>query len=145
MAVVLLAVLGSLMVLLVRPMPVVEVRAGDGRLLARWPVVDGQVLTLTFTHSMYGGDVREDYRVDPRQGLVLVSVTARQAALDYYALPVSTGTGEYRTAVVERPLGVIRVRADRIGQHRLTYGDYEMSLVEAAGDEVAVWLGVGSE
>ncbi len=132
----------GLVVFLARPVPVIEVRADDGSVLARWPLVGDQALVLTFTHSMYGGDVREVYRVDAQRGLTLVEVTARQAALDYYALPVAAGTGEYRTAAVERPLGAIHVRADRIGQHRLAYGDRQLSLVEAAGDGVAVWVGV---
>ncbi|OGO41677.1 MAG: hypothetical protein A2Z04_04340 [Chloroflexi bacterium RBG_16_57_9] len=142
MVVLALVVLAGLAFLGVRPAPAVEVRTADGRVLARWPLVEGQMLALTFTHSMYGGDVREVYRVDAQRDLTLVEVTARQAALDYYALPVSTGTGEYRTATIERPLGAIWVRADRIGQPRLAYGDRRISLVEAAGDGVAVYVGV---
>jgi|GEM_PF-1715670 len=137
-----LTVLAGMAILGVRPAPAVEVRTADGRVLAQWPLVEGQVLALTFTHSMYGGDVREVYRVDAQRGLTLVEVTAQQAALDYYALPVSTGMGEYRTASVERPLGAIWVRADRIGRHRLAYGGQQLSLFEAAGDGVAVCVGV---
>lgn len=104
-------------------------------------------VTLAFTHSMYGGEVRETYTVADGSRLRRVALTtANAAAAEYYAYVadvVRDGT-RFRVDLPAAEFDEIVVRVDRVGDHRLMVAGVEIDLVAAAGDRHQVRLDVRS-
>lgn len=119
------------------PPTVVATDLETGRTLLCRPLPGGARLTLAFTHSMYGGDVREAFvpTADGRLRRVALS-TANAAAADYYAYTagVVREGDRFRVDVPAAEYDEVVVRVDRIGDHRLLLGGDVIALVEAAGD-----------
>jgi hypothetical protein len=94
-------------------------------------VQPGTLVTLTFTHSMYGGDVSETYAAAPDGTLARRRiVTANAAAAEYYATDGRvdrTGTG-YEVIAPPFTTRELVIRADARGDHRLTVGGETRSL-----------------
>jgi hypothetical protein len=133
-----LAIAGTL----AQPVSVASVVTSDGTALACRRVGRDRAVTLVFTHSMYGGEVRETWRVD---GGALVReriVAERAAAAEYYAT-----TGETRAIaggheVLAPPLRVdaLPFRIDQVGAHRLRIGEEEIALAETVDGSAGATL-----
>ena len=109
------------------------------------PLPPGRRVALVFTHSMYGGDVREVYEVGGDGRLRRIeTTTANAAAAEYYAYDGAvTRVGDrFRVDAPAAIFEEIVVRVDRVGAHRLTWDDGALDLLAAAGDRVPVKLSV---
>ena len=104
-------------------------------------------LTLAYTHSMYGGEVREVF-VGGDDGRLrrLEMTTANAAAAEYYAYDgrVLLDADGFRVVVAPLTLDTLPVVLDRVGQHRLRFTDTEVALTEAGDEPVQATLDVGS-
>ena len=107
----------------------------------------GSTVTLGFTHSMYGGDVRETYRVTPDGTLErLRMVTGRAAAAEYYATDgqvLTTGDG-YEVIAPPFATRELFVRVDARGDHWLTVGPASFRLTEWVTEPTQVRIGVAA-
>lgn len=121
-----LAAIGAL----AQPVQSVAVKTSDGNALVCRLVNRGTAVTLVFTHSMYGGEVRETWRAD---GNMLVRdriVAERAAAAEYYATDGRTQRvdGGYEVIVAPLQASELPFRIDQIGNHRLRIDDEEIAL-----------------
>lgn len=121
-----LAAIGTL----AQPVQSVAVKTSDGNALVCRRVNRGTAVTLVFTHSMYGGEVRETWRAD---GNMLVRdriVAERAAAAEYYATDGRTQRvdGGYEVIVAPLQASELPFRIDQIGNHRLRIDDEEIAL-----------------
>lgn len=129
-------ILGAMLVvmvpfLLASPTRSVQVQTGSGELVWCGEVASGEIVQVHFTHSMFGGYVRERWLVTPNDTFRRDRfVTENAAAAEYYA---TDGTS-YRAddgyvvpgdALVQSEL-VIRV--DQRGNHYLTVDDETVHL-----------------
>ncbi|MDQ3693074.1 MAG: DUF1850 domain-containing protein, partial [Chloroflexota bacterium] len=104
----------------------------------------GERVTLAFTHSMYGGDVHEEYMVTRQGRLRRVAMrTAHPAAADYYAHTANVvREGEmYRIEIPVAEFAAIAVRIDEVGRPRLIFRDHELDLLTATGHQHRVIIG----
>lgn len=115
---------------LAQPVQVMAVATSDGRTLVCRRVDPGETVTLVFTHSMYGGEVRETWRVDGNHLDRVRIVTDNAAAAEYYAIDGKTRRVDGGFEVIVPPLraGSLPFRIDHIGNHRLRFGGEEVSL-----------------
>jgi hypothetical protein len=116
-----------------------------GAWLACARVAPGDELTLAFTHSMYGGDVRETYRVADDGRLVRERmVTDNAAAAEYYAWDgrVARTDGGYEVIGPAFATDDLVVRVDARGDHRLTAGDWTWRLADAVARPTRVRIAV---
>jgi hypothetical protein len=100
-------------------------------------ISSGDALSLSFTHSMFGGEVREDYVVTGDGQLRRVSMTTENAAAaDYYAYTVAVipEAGRYRIDVAPTVLPEIVIRVDHIGHHVLIVESHRLDLLTLTGD-----------
>jgi len=103
--------------------PVTLVRVADRHgtvlLCARTPA--SSPLTLTFTHSMYGGDVSETYVASGGDLRRTGIQTDNAAAAEYYARDGAVGAvdGGYQLLVPEVTVPMLPFVIDDIGRHRL--------------------------
>lgn len=137
-ALAIIALAGSLW----QPVTVLEVATDDGSILACRRMEPASTVTLVFTHSMYGGEVRETWRTDGSDLVRLGIETDNAAAAEYYAFDgrvARTGDG---FEVIAPPLEVdaLPVRIDQIGRHRLHFGQEEVSLADQVDDSVAATM-----
>lgn len=121
-----LAAIGTL----AQPVQSVAVKTSDGNALVCRLVNRGTAVTLVFTHSMYGGEVRETWRA---VGNMLVRdriVAERAAAAEYYATDGRTQRvdGGYEVIVAPLQASELPFRIDQIGNHRLRIDDEEIAL-----------------
>jgi hypothetical protein len=128
------------------PGPVVSMTTGPGERIFCRPVDVGEPFALVFQHSMYGGEVREEFKVQDDQLLRTGMTTENAAAAEYYAydgrvLPDAAG---YRVVVAPLPLDELPIVLDRVGQHRLRFADTEVALTEAGDAPLRAVLDVGS-
>jgi hypothetical protein len=111
--------------------------ATTGAVLRRWPVSDGTLVELEFTHSIYGGEVRETYRVSTGYGLILVQVASTPGNIEYYALTsYRVNPDGWAQAAVWVPLASLVMVVDEVGQPVLSVGSAHlplMSLVPSGG------------
>lgn len=115
-----------------------------GRAILCRPVAHGERVTLAFTNSMFGGDVREEYELTRRGALRRVAMrTAHPAAADYYAHTASViQEGEmFRIDIPAAEFETIAVRIDQVGKPRLIFRDQELDLLTVAGNQHRVILG----
>ena len=114
-----------------------------GREILCRPLAPGSRLTLAFTHSMYGGEVREDYVTADGRLRRVAMTTANAAAAEYYAHTADViREGErFRVDVPGQDFTELVVRVDRIGAPRLLLDDRTIDLLAAAGDGHRVRLG----
>ena len=135
-----IALLGALL----QPVTFVKVATDDDAILACRRMGHASTVTLVFTHSMYGGEVRETWRTDGPDLVRLGIETDTAAAAEYYAYDGSierTGDG---FEVIVPPLAVdqLPIRVDQIGQHRLRFGPDEVSLATQVEDSAAATMSV---
>lgn len=132
------ALLGALL----QPVAVLRVVTRDGEVLACRRMGRGETATLVFTHSMYGGEVRETWRVDG-DALARVRIeTDNAAAAEYYATDGETRRVAGGYEVISPPLRAeaLPFRIDQIGRHRLRIGDEEISLADRVDGSVGATL-----
>lgn len=115
---------------LAQPVQVVTVRTDDGNVLVCRQVAPGSSATLVFTHSMYGGEVRETWRVDGDRLDRVRIVTDNAAAAEYYATDGETRrvAGGYEVITPPMRVEALPFRIDHIGNHRLRLSGEEISL-----------------
>ena len=130
--------------LLAAPAPALTITdLTSGQDLLCRPLSGGARATLVFTHSMYGGEVREEFAAAPDGHLRRIAVTtANAAAAEYYAYTAAVvrDGDRFRVAIPAAVFAEIVVRVDRIGDHRLRVGGEDVDLVAVAGDRHAVRL-----
>ncbi len=121
--VIIVTVLLALPGMLLQPALAVTLITGDGDQLICARVETGARVELQFTHSMYGGYVRESYRVDSdgtlsRQRII----TENAAAAEYYATDGRTRRTNDGWEVLAPPFETreLVIRVDERGDHRLT-------------------------
>ncbi len=105
------------------PVTAVTVTAEDGQAIVCMRVDRESTIALTFTHSMYGGDVTETYRLTDSATLLRTSIlTGNAAAAEYYAWngAVRVHGERFEVVVPDQEFTALPVRVDQIGQHRLT-------------------------
>ena len=142
---VLIVLLAALPLLAAPALAVVATDHDSGRLLYCRRMQDGDRLVLAFTHSMYGGEVREEYAAtDDGQLRRLSMTTANAAAAEYYAYmaEVVRDGDRFRVKVPPATFRELVVRVDRVGRPRLAVGAETVSLLAAAGDDRRVRLGI---
>lgn len=94
-------------------------------------------ITLIYTHSMFGGDVIEEFVPLGNDRLRRLRMsTANEAAAEYYAYEADVIATNQRF-IVDVPratFGEIVVRVDRVGHHRLGFDGTTIDLLAASGD-----------
>ncbi len=102
----------------------------------------GEGVTLVYTHSMYGGDVREQFVPAGRSLRRVDMTTANPAAAEYYASTVSVTevNGRYRVDAPPADYDEVVVRVDDVGHHRLIVGDETFDLLARTGQAHRVRL-----
>ncbi|HEX2184977.1 MAG TPA: hypothetical protein VHN78_05680 [Chloroflexota bacterium] len=121
--------------------PAVEVRDLDegGRLLATVPLLAPGTFDLLFTHSMYGGEVVETYRVagQPSPRLERSAVrTERSGAAEYYARYGDFRRGSEGWVLETERLELARLplRVDRTGSPAIQVGARRLPLLGLVPD-----------
>lgn len=102
-----------------------------------------QRLALVYRHSMYGGDVVEEYVATPERTLRRVSMTTDNAAAAEYYAPSGNVTRAGARFLVDVPPAdypEIVVRVGRIGAHRLRLEGTTLDLLAMTGDRHQVRL-----
>ena len=121
--------------------------ATAGRVVLCRPLPPSAHLALAFDHSMYGGDVIEEY-VPTRQDRLLrtAMTTANAAAAEHYAdtAGVVPDGNRFRVDVPPAELTEIVVRVDRVGAHRLRLEGETIDLLTTTGDRHQVRLALRS-
>lgn len=110
---------------LLQPVTWLQATAADGTRLACARVGSATPITLVFTHSMFGGNVTERYRL--RDDGVLERqhiVTDNAAAAEYYATDgrIRQVDGGYEVLASPFVTDQLVIRVDARGDHRLTIG-----------------------
>lgn len=128
---------------LLQPVTWLRVTTDDGTLVACGRANGGTPITLEFTHSMFGGFVRELYHLGP-DGLLERQrmVTENAAAAEYYATDGRIRHIPEGYEVLAPPFVTDRlvVRVDARGQHRLTIGGLTHPLYDQLQASTAVTL-----
>jgi len=86
-----------------------------------WRVSSGDTFTLRYTHSMYGVEVRENFRIGPEH-FILYGVESSAAALEYFGIE-SPGPNN-----IHRTLKAFTVPAGSTGNHELLLNDCRIRL-----------------
>lgn len=127
-----------------QPVTVLTMTTDDGATLVCRRMAPASTVTLVFTHSMYGGEVRETWRADGAAlGRVRIE-TDNAAAAEYYAYDGRVERTDTGFEVVVPPFRTdeLPVRVDQVGRHRLRFGADEVSLAEQVNDSVAAMMSV---
>lgn len=130
---------------LLQPALMLRVTTADGTKVICSRVVPGTAIILEFTHSMYGGFVRETYRIGDDGDLERQRiVTANAAAAEYYASDGRTRHIEGGYEVLGAPFTTdnLVVRVDDRGGHRLIVGATSHRLVEILPESTQIRIGV---
>ncbi|MCX6022039.1 MAG: DUF1850 domain-containing protein [Chloroflexi bacterium] len=116
--------------------------ADTGRLLWRRHAAAGDMLTLSYTHSIYGGRVWETHLLAASGVLELSGMeTETGGAAEYYATDgafVRAPNGRYRLTTHPRRIETLRLRVDAIGQPRLDAGGETLDLLALLGSSGSV-------
>jgi hypothetical protein len=137
-------ILGTLWMLVaawLQPVSTLQVTTGDGVRLSCVALSPGDNLTLSFTHSMYGGFVRETYAVDANGHLVRQSfITEYAASAEYYATDGRVRHVADGYEVIADPFATdeLVIRVDGIGRHRMQVAGMEWPLFELLGEPAQV-------
>jgi hypothetical protein len=117
--------------LLASPAQSLQVRTDTGALVWCTAVSRHDTVQLQFTHSMFGGYVREQWRVTPGNELQRVRfVTENAAAAEYYATDGTSYHADDGYVVPGEPLQqpVLVVRVNQRGNHYLSVGGTSVHL-----------------
>lgn len=146
----LLALLGVLVVIMAVPLLqpsrfFIQVTTADGVVASCTRVSLNDDMTLQFTHSMFGGYVRETWRVTPNQHLSRVRfVTENPAAAEYYATEVTAFQTEDGWEVPGDTLqqSQLVVRVNQRGRHSLTINGTTVPLADLLPGSTQVSISV---
>ena len=132
-------------VLISSPQQILQARGESGEVIACAVVNDGDVVQLQFTHSMFGGYVRERWQVTPDGRLNRVRfVTENAAAAEYYATDGSSYEADDGFVVPGDPLQQpeLVIRVNNRGNHILTVNDAEWHLAEITQGSTQVRISI---
>ena len=113
------------------PVTMVSVTGANGQAIVCARVDRESSIALTFTHSMYGGDVTETYRLTDSATLLRTSIqTDNAAAAEYYAWDgaVRAEGDRFEVVVPDQVFSSLPVRVDQIGNHRLMVDETSVDL-----------------
>jgi hypothetical protein len=139
--IILIMALAGMLVMALQPVSLLRVESGEVELVICARVDAETPVTLTFTHSMFGGDVTETYVVDRDGALVRQRiVTGNAAAAEYYATdgrvrPVTEG---YEVLAGPFSTDTLVIRVDETGDHRLVVGSSAWRLFDMFGEPAQV-------
>lgn len=122
-----------------------QVRTDAGYLVWCTPVHRNDQVQLQFTHSMFGGYVRETWQVSPDDTLVRQRfVTENAAAAEYYATDGASYQDHDGYVVPGEPLDQpeLVVRVNQRGNHYLTVGDSTVHLADLLPQSMRVRISV---
>lgn len=106
-------------------------KIGDSGIFFR--VINGNIITLRYTHSMYGVPVTERLRVENGR-LELFHVKTSDAALEYF------GIEEKGENNVKNSLKEFIIPADSVGQHSLSVQGHEISLSNIPAESKKIYI-----
>lgn len=112
-------------VFLVSLMPVRALSVGDRGPL--WKVSEGDTFTLRYTHSMYGVEVRENFRIG-QEDFTLYQVDSSEAALEYFGIEHSGPNN------VRRTLQTFTVPGGSVGHHEILLKDRRIQFRSLGGE-----------
>ena len=113
-------------VFLVSLIPVRALSVGDRGPL--WKVSAGDTFTLRYTHSMYGVEVRENFRIG-QEDFTLYQVDSSEAALEYFGIEQSGPNN------VRRSLETFTVPGGSVGHQELLLKDRRIQLSSLGGEQ----------
>lgn len=131
--------------LLASPAQSLQVRTDTGALVWCTAVSTHDTVQLQFTHSMFGGYVREQWRVTPEHELQRVRfVTENAAAAEYYATDGTSYQATDGYVVPGEPLQqpALIVRVNQRGDHYLSVGDTSVHLAGLVSQSTQVRIAV---
>lgn len=131
------------------PQQSLQLRTGNGEHIACFAVDTDDVVQLQFTHSMYGGFVREQWQVTPNGQLNRIRfVTENAAAAEYYASDGSSYKADDGYVVPGGPLQQpeLVVRVNNRGKHELTVDGETVHLAKMipGSTQVRIFIDSGS-
>lgn len=113
-------------VFLISLLPVQVLSVGERGPL--WKVSAGDTFTLRYTHSMYGVEVRENFRIG-REDFTLYQVDSSEAALEYFGIEHSGPNN------VRRTLQTFTVPGGSVGHHEILLKDRRIQLRSLGGEQ----------
>jgi hypothetical protein len=113
-------------VFLISLLPVQVLSVGERGPL--WKVSAGDTFTLRYTHSMYGVEVRENFRIG-REDFTLYQVDSSEAALEYFGIENSGPNN------VRRTLQTFTVPGGSVGHHEILLKDRRIQLRSLGGEQ----------
>lgn len=125
-----------------------QVHTNIGELVWCVPVREHDTVQLQFTHSMYGGYVRERWTIAPDNTLLRVRfVTENAAAAEYYATNGTTYRADDGYVVPVEPLwrSELVVRVNSRGNHVLSVDDQTVHLTDLLPQSTQVRITVEPE
>lgn len=134
--------------LLATPSRSLQVHTSTGALVWCSPVGQNDTVQLQFTHSMFGGYVRENWKVTPGNQLQRSRfVTENAAAAEYYATDGTSYQADDGFVVPGDPLQQpeLVVRVNNRGNHVLTVGENNVHLAEVLPYSTQVRIAVVAE
>ncbi len=112
-------------VFLISLLPVQVLSVGERGPL--WKVSAGDTFTLRYTHSMYGVEVRENFRIG-QEDFTLYQVDSSEAALEYFGIEHSGPNN------VRRTLQTFTVPGGSVGRHEILLKDRRIQLRSLGGE-----------
>lgn len=131
--------------LLSRPARSVQVHTDTGVLVWCTAVGTDDIMQLQFTHSMFGGYVREQWRITPNRQFERVRfVTENAAAAEYYATDGSSYRADDGYVVPGEPLmrTSLVVRVNTRGDHVVSVGNTTARLADLLPQSTQVHISV---
>jgi hypothetical protein len=113
-------------VFLISLLPVQVLSVGERGPL--WKVSAGDTFTLRYTHSMYGVEVRENFRIG-QEDFTLYQVDSSEAALEYFGIEHSGPNN------VRRTLQTFTVPGGSVGHHEILLKDRRIQLRSLGGEQ----------
>jgi hypothetical protein len=112
------------------PSPVLLVTSASGAIDICLPLGTSEPVILTFTNSMYGGEVREQFEIANGHLVRTRFVTENAASAEYYAwnAAIEVMDDGYEVKVPPESFAFVPVLVDTIGDYRLVAGDEEILL-----------------
>lgn len=134
--------------LLVQSPRSVQIHTSAGEMIWCSPVDIGDTVQLQFTHSMFGGFVREQWQVTPGNQLQRDRfITQNAAAAEYYATDGTSYQADDGFVVPGEPLleSELIVRANSRGNHVVTVNENSVHLSQTLPQSTQVRISIESQ